>query len=143
MAGDNPKPEFSPENDARIADSMSGAAFGPGVTSGATPQEKAFVAHNPLFSMLPQGEPGSREPLRYPGGIPLGAADSSPAQMNEGTEKGKHFPGRDDLRGADDVAGAMVTYQDKMLTVLETMQRLIMEGIARLEAIEAYFDRLR
>ncbi len=60
-----------------------------------------------------------------------------------GTEVGERAPGFDAIRAGDDVAGAMATYQDQMVRLLTTMQRLLMETNNRLEALEGYFDRLR
>jgi len=120
-----------------------------------------------IAPILPQGEPGSADvkpgatiqmptfsasnrtnPLadklaRNPKAQQVGAEPPDMAALGEGGEQGTKSPGFDAIRGADDVAGAMVTYQNQLMSVLTTMQRLLIEGNARLEALEAYFDRLR
>jgi hypothetical protein len=73
----------------------------------------------------------------------LGQEPPEPPNLGEGLEQGERSPGFDSIRGASDVAGAMATYQNQLLQVLTTMQKILLEGISRLEAIEAYFDRLR
>lgn len=119
-------------------------------------------AYDELLSLFPEGEPGEpaapaqpegpspRERVqnrsawkRYARQTRLGQEPPEPPNLGEGLEQGERFPGFDNVRGANDVAGAFVTYQNQLLGVLTTMQRVLMESINRLEAIEAYFDRLR
>jgi hypothetical protein len=64
-------------------------------------------------------------------------------EMGNGTAGGERSPGFDAIRGANDVAGSMATYQSQLVSVLTTIQKLLMETTARLEALEGYFDRLR
>lgn len=60
-----------------------------------------------------------------------------------GTQVGERAPGFDAIRAGDDVAGAMATYQDQLVRMLTTIQKLLLETTNRIEAIEGYFDRLR
>lgn len=63
--------------------------------------------------------------------------------LGEGGEFGDKSPGFDLARTASDMAGSFTTHQQQLIRVISTMQQVLIESIARLEAIEAYFDRLR
>lgn len=60
-----------------------------------------------------------------------------------GTQFGERAPGFDAIRAGDDVSGAMATYQDQLVRMLTTIQKLLLETTNRIEALEGYFDRMR
>jgi hypothetical protein len=63
--------------------------------------------------------------------------------LADGIEQGVKSPGFDSIRGAQDVNGAMSTYQNQLTQTLTTMARILVETTIRLEQLEQYFDRLR
>lgn len=73
----------------------------------------------------------------------LGRVDPPDPELPGGTNRGAKAPGSDSIRGAQDVNGAQVIYQEQLTATLTTMAKVLMDATVKLEALEAYFDRLR
>lgn len=125
-------PEENTALESLMADGQQAAEGIDGVMQ--TPVGEPFKA----FELNGPDSPGRRASREH-----IGAARPPDPRLSDGIEQGLKSPGFEDVRGSQDVNGAMITHTNQLTSTLNTMAQILMENCIKLEAIEAYFDKLR
>ena len=143
-----------PEDMVEMSDAMSGMLKSqqfamPDVTR--PTRRPASYPEIPEYSPSAPVYRGSRASSGSSGAYPdLDLSDANPAMAFDagavpGDERnqGRYYPEHDSVQGLQGMANGMQDYHQRLMEVMDTIQRILLEGVADFDRLNANYNRLR